>query len=453
MAIRKPERQGADEPADGAPKPAASDRDRARTRPGAAPGGNPPRTAVEQALEEVTKLARAVADEALVAATPSPHVMPAPPAAPPPSPVPVPPKTRPIPLARVPIAASRSTNPLLLAELDLEKLAAEIEAVSGGTVEADSLLSELESFDLDPAPAEPAARSALAASSQPAQAPAPAHEPPSANDILDGDLLDAAAIFSGTVERSHGPPSANPAPPPAPTSPAPADELPRAAPAPPPALGASSPPAESRPPPRLFDGAGDVVPRDATAVPVGRVPGKAVATLKALDEVLASEADDLLEGDFESVGQALEEAEKGPVAMIAAAPSMAPVRGSALAPAPATRTAAANIIAPAPSASARHPALAPARALAPAPAPAPAPEPGLAPVADAGNLYVPTANLARRGSPRRDGVPHLVAILQVLNYPLRLVPPPARLLVDWLGITLLAWVVIVWAVVWFNGAP
>ena len=76
----------------------------------------------------------------------------------------------------------------------------------------------------------------------------------------------------------------------------------------------------------------------------------------------------------------------------------------------------------------------------------PVPEPPAPPPAD--DMPEPVqVELAKNEEPAPRGTPpKLVRLLAAMNYPVRLLPPPARAVVDWIALSLIFWVPIVWLI-------
>jgi hypothetical protein len=196
-----------------------------------------------------------------------------------------------------------------------------------------------------------------------------------------------------------------------------------------------SPPSSGAPSPRevpgaepSLGGAAHVVPeRSAYAATqaaglVGAGSARESPALDAVDQALALEVDALLSGEFESVSEVLEGVFEDAAALVEHSAADAVVwtdrttRGAAM----------------------------------------PMQEPRSAPEAEAegdlGEAAPPAEALATAPGPpgwarawRRVETP-LIAVLSVVNAPVRRVPEPARHLVDWLALTLVFWVPVVWVI-------
>jgi hypothetical protein len=198
---------------------------------------------------------------------------------------------------------------------------------------------------------------------------------------------------------------------------------------------------------------------------VPQAPGPQAPGLSDVDAALAAEVDALLEGEFESVSEVLQSvfeetaavvetgaadatvwpgqrtAASTPPSSSVAPPQAAPVKDRTPGAAPGSR----------PAAQDTHAARAPVPAPMPAPAPesAPAPLPVPAPVTPTSPAQVPATTAATAPFPLRIWrrvEPGVIAVLRILNLPQRRLPARVRPLLDWLALTLVFWVPVVWLI-------
>lgn len=211
---------------------------------------------------------------------------------------------------------------------------------------------------------------------------------------------------------------------------------------------------------------------------------KANPALTKIDQAIAADADALLQGDFETIDAVLEGVfeeqaalvqmdDKSPAAnpramaasRAAAAPPQAPIAPRIEAPAPPVELSipsAAEVAATAASAQSEEFSATPAEAefdpvaasqaepaapaIAQTPAIAHARDESAAPAADGGGKSkfklaapsLPIVPLLKRG---------VVGVLMIINFPLRFVPASQRPMVDWIALSLLGWVPVVWVLV------
>ena len=183
-------------------------------------------------------------------------------------------------------------------------------------------------------------------------------------------------------------------------------------------------------------------------------------TLSEVDESLAEDVDNLLQGDFESIDAVLdgvfeEQAtivqrlgEKlPPPAPAPAPPTEAPVALEAP-PSPPVEVAPVEPVAAAEPQAIPEPVPAPV-AIEPEPAPVkvqrPVRDPAPVPAAQPKTPRKPSALAARL-------LPPIVRVLSTMNYPLRSLPSGFRTIIDWAALSLLVWVPIVWIMV-FTLSP
>lgn len=167
-------------------------------------------------------------------------------------------------------------------------------------------------------------------------------------------------------------------------------------------------------------------PETAAAPPAASA---ADVSLEALDETIAEEVEDLFSGDYQSIDDLEGPTPTEPSSETPALDDPALDDEQAADPLPA-----APVVPTPPADPAAAPDAQPAIAAAAAASPEePAPVPGRRRLAVAAGAVLD----------------RIAGVLQVVNHPVRALPPSARVVVDWLALSLLLWVPIVWLIAVF----